>query len=59
MLGGMPVFGIITTPDVPALQAHPEVDPSITQFDAFLAEVRAGLLESSRFEVFTQGHTKT
>jgi hypothetical protein len=39
MLGGMPVRGRVTAADVPAGEAHPQVDPAIADLDTVLAKI--------------------
>lgn len=42
MLGGMFVFGGVTTSYVPAAEAKPQMDPSIAHFYALFADVHVG-----------------
>lgn len=42
MFGGVFVLGRIAAADVAANHAHAEVNPGVTQFYAFFADVRVG-----------------
>jgi hypothetical protein len=51
VFGRMLVLGRITATDISALQAHPEVDPSVAQFDTFLTDVRFRIRDLDLIEV--------
>jgi hypothetical protein len=53
VLGGMLVLGRITTADVSADKALPQVHPSVTHFEAFFAARAAGRDIADFFEVRT------
>ena len=50
---GVLVLGGIAAADMPAFQTHPQVDPAIPGFDAFLAEVLVRICESDLIEMCT------
>jgi hypothetical protein len=59
MLGGVFVLGGIAASDVAAREAHSQVDPLVTHFQAFLASVGAGFHIFDFFDVrtsFQHGH---
>lgn len=56
MLGRVFIFRRITTADVPANQAKPEVYPLIARFKAFFAAARVRLYISNLIRVMALGH---
>jgi len=47
------VFGIVTTADMPADQAQPQVNPAIAHLDTLLAHVRIRLRDRDLVKVHT------
>jgi hypothetical protein len=51
MFGGVLVLRRIATADVPAFQAHPQMNPGVAHFQALFATLRAGLYVSDLIQV--------
>jgi hypothetical protein len=51
MLGGMFVFGGIAAGDVPAFQAHAQMDPDVPHFQTLIANMLGRLGEFDSFEM--------
>ena len=59
VLGRVPVDRIVAAPDVPAHSTEPQVHPSITGFEAFLAACRTWFYRQYGLDMFAIFHLKS